>query len=107
MTAQALGAAPTPYAARLTVDYPERLDRLTALQARLLDVGAGLVKPGGHLVYAVCSLERQEGERVVAAFLDRRDDYRLDEEHRLLPGRFEAEGGADSFFIARLTRTGP
>ena len=31
MTAQALGAAPTPYAARLTVDYPERLDRLTTL----------------------------------------------------------------------------
>jgi hypothetical protein len=31
MTAPAIGAAPTPYAARLTVDYPERLDRLTTL----------------------------------------------------------------------------
>jgi hypothetical protein len=31
MTAPAIGAAPTPYAARLTVDYPDRLDRLTTL----------------------------------------------------------------------------
>ena len=82
-------------------------DARAETQAAMLARAAGWLKPGGSLVYAVCSLERQEGERVVAAFLDRRDDYRLDEEHRLLPGRFEAEGGADSFFIARLTRPGP
>ena len=40
---------------------PERLDRLTALQARLLDIGAALIKPGGSLVYAVCSLLAEEG----------------------------------------------
>jgi 16S rRNA (cytosine967-C5)-methyltransferase len=68
---------------------------------------AGWLKPGGRLVYSVCSLERQEGEQVAAGFLERRGDYEILEEHRLLPGRFEAEGGADSFFIALLTRTGP
>ena len=67
---------------------------------------AGWLKPGGRLIYSVCSLERQEGEQVVGAFLARRDDYMIDEEHRLLPGRYEAEGGADSFFIASLTRLG-
>ena len=86
---------------------PKAIAGLAETQAAMLARAAGWLKPGGSLVYAVCSLERPEGERVVAAFLDRRDDYRLDEEHRLLPGRFEAEGGADSFFIARLTRTGP
>ena len=40
---------------------PERLERLTALQARLLDLGAALLKPGGRLVYAVCSLLAEEG----------------------------------------------
>src|SRR4030095_4773424 len=43
---------------RLTAD---RLDRLVALQARLLDIGAEIVRPGGRLVYAVCSLLSREG----------------------------------------------
>ena len=50
--------------------------------------------------------ERQEGEQVAAAFLEKRSDYAIAEEHRLLPGLHEAEGGADSFFIARFTRLG-
>ncbi|QAY79188.1 RsmB/NOP family class I SAM-dependent RNA methyltransferase [Sphingosinicella sp. BN140058] len=40
---------------------PDRLARLVALQSQLLDVAAELVRPGGFLVYAVCSLLRQEG----------------------------------------------
>ena len=52
---------------------PERLDRLTALQARLLDIGADLLKPGGALVYAVCSLLAEEGrdqaEALAAPFI--------------------------------------
>ena len=75
-------------------------------QSAMLARVAGWLKPGGRLVYSVCSLERQEGEQVVAAFLDRRDDYAILEEQRLLPGLYEAEGGADGFFIALLTRTG-
>src|SRR3546814_9320570 len=40
---------------------PARLDRLAALQARLLDMAAVLVRPGGNLVYAVCSVLDREG----------------------------------------------
>jgi len=85
---------------------PRAITELAEAQAAMLARAAGWLKPGGRLVYSVCSLERQEGEQVAAAFLERRDDYRIEAEHRLLPGRFEAEGGADSFFIALLTRIG-
>ena len=45
------------------------LAKLAALQTRLLDHAATLVKPGGTLVYCTCSLEREEGEDQVAALL--------------------------------------
>src|SRR5690606_24504158 len=54
---------------------PERLDRLTAVQARLLDVGAGLVKPGGVLVHLVCSLLDEEGRGQVSRFLAGHDGW--------------------------------
>ncbi|HTU09303.1 MAG TPA: RsmB/NOP family class I SAM-dependent RNA methyltransferase [Allosphingosinicella sp.] len=85
---------------------PRAIAELAEVQGAMLGRVAGWLKPGGRLVYSVCSLERREGEEVLAAFIDRRDDYRIEEEHRLLPGRYEAEGGADSFFIALLTRAG-
>jgi 16S rRNA (cytosine967-C5)-methyltransferase len=85
---------------------PRAIAELAEGQGAMLARAAGWLKPGGRLVYSVCSLERQEGEQAVAAFLDRRDDYAILEEQRLLPGLYEAEGGADSFFIALLTRTG-
>ena len=83
---------------------PRAIAELAEVQQAMLARVAGWVKPGGSLVYSVCSLERREGEEVAAAFLDARDDYTLEEEQRLLPGLHEAEGGADSFFIARFTR---
>jgi len=48
---------------------PARLDRLVALQARLLRVAAPLVKPGGRLVYAVCSLIDREGRAQIQQFV--------------------------------------
>ena len=86
---------------------PRAIAELAETQGAMLARVAGWLKPGGRLVYSVCSLERQEGEQVVGGFLDRRDDYAILEEQRLLPGLHEAEGGADSFFIALLTRLGP
>jgi 16S rRNA (cytosine967-C5)-methyltransferase len=70
----------------------------------MLERAAGWLKPGGVLVYAVCSLEPEEGEQVADGFLSRHGDYRLEERQRILPGAWEAEGGADSFFIARFVR---
>jgi 16S rRNA (cytosine967-C5)-methyltransferase len=89
-----------------------------ALQARLLVTATQWLKPGGALVYSVCSLEQQEGEQVIDAFLRDHPEFRADAAHdvpefmpksatdtiRILPGLLEAEGGLDGFFMARLVR---
>jgi len=91
---------------------PERLNRVVKLQARLLDIAAPLVKPGGTLVYAVCSILQREGAGQIALFLGRHSSWavqevlgsfgRQDGDGRLLtPGH----DGTDGFFVARLQRT--
>jgi 16S rRNA (cytosine967-C5)-methyltransferase len=99
---------------------PRAIAELAQGQIAMLTRAAGWLEPGGTLVYSVCSLERQEGEEVVSALLRARRDFRLDpirdEELpagltandgvvRILPGWLADQGGADGFFIARLTRT--
>ena len=86
---------------------PERLERLAALQARLLDLGAALVRPGGSLVYAVCSLLAEEG-REQAAALGVRSSL-VPETLPIEAGREAGSGlllspgrdGTDGFFVAR------
>lgn len=94
------------------------IDEAVDLQRRLLDRAAGLVRPGGGLVYAVCSLEPEEGERQITAFLERQTDFRLRFRDpaiagiaaasegwvRIVPGMLEAHGGLDGFFAAHLVR---
>ena len=53
----------------------EDLDKLVALQARLLEAAARLTRPGGRLVYCTCSLEPQEGEEQIEAFLAAHPDF--------------------------------
>jgi 16S rRNA (cytosine967-C5)-methyltransferase len=85
----------------------ERIIRESAeLQARLLLACAEWLRPGGSLVYAVCSLEPPEGEERVAAFLTDRPGFTLAEQRRVLPGELEEQGGMDGFFTARLVREG-
>ncbi|EFN51136.1 hypothetical protein CHLNCDRAFT_8770, partial [Chlorella variabilis] len=57
---------------------PEELRQLAALQGELLDAAAGLVAPGGLLVYSTCSIEQEENEQQVAAFLARQPGYELE-----------------------------
>jgi len=90
---------------------PERLERLAAQQARLLDIGAELVRPGGSLVYAVCSILTAEAEAQAAAFLDRRSSWvaqaaPIDAGRSSGAGRLLVPGqdGTDGFFVARLGR---
>lgn len=109
--------------------HPEVLYRARAdiirhsaqLQSQLLERAAGWLKPDGCLVYAVCSLEPEEGETVVTAFLDANPKFKIDPPSscelpdfvtshergwvRILPGLLESEGGLDGFFAARLVRT--
>lgn len=77
---------------------PQRLARLTALQAHLADLGARLLKPGGRLVYAVCSLLPEEGRLQAEALSKRCPDLALDGggAQILRPDRDETDG----FFIA-------
>ncbi len=90
---------------------PKELDRLVALQARLLGIAAALVKPGGHLTYVTCSLLDEEGKRQIAAFLAANPDWTanlpelpLGTPHgagiRLTPHAHATDG----FFIARLCK---
>ena len=53
--------------------------RLGAKQKKMLNSAANLVKPGGVLVYAVCSCEKEENEDVIDKFLEKRKDFYLDQ----------------------------
>ena len=100
---------------------PSDIAGLAAAQAKLIAAAADRVRPGGRLAYCVCSLEPEEGEAQVEAFLAARDDFRLDPISpgeggapeasatprgwlRILP--HHREGGTDGFFAARMVRAG-
>jgi 16S rRNA (cytosine967-C5)-methyltransferase len=87
----------------------------------ILESGAALVEPGGTLVFAVCSLEREEGEEQIAVFLSQHPEFarapiRADEvfgnsdwitpdgDLRTLPCYLGDKGGMDGFYAARLKR---
>jgi 16S rRNA (cytosine967-C5)-methyltransferase len=53
------------------------IDELSAKQKRILESAARLLKPGGHLVYATCSILAEENEAVVEDFLSRHAEFRL------------------------------
>ncbi|GGY47719.1 RsmB/NOP family class I SAM-dependent RNA methyltransferase [Parvularcula lutaonensis] len=95
---------------------------LVRLQKKMLEKALDLLKPGGTLVYAVCSLLPEEGEEQVAALLERRGDVERvpvtsseigdlpvinkQGEIRCLPSKLKADGGMDGFFAARLQKKG-
>ncbi len=100
---------------------PADIAKLADVQHRLLDAAATRVKPGGRLVYCVCSLEREEGETQILAFLRRHLEFSTDPAIpaevgapdealtpqgwlRILPGSWTERGGLDGFFAARLVR---
>jgi 16S rRNA (cytosine967-C5)-methyltransferase len=98
---------------------PSYIAEAAEAQLALLNRAAAWLKPGGTLVYSVCSLEPEEGERVIADFLAANPDFRVDRPQpladwlvptsdgflRILPGLLEEQGGLDGFFVARLVRT--
>ncbi len=90
---------------------PARLKQVIDVQANVLGIAAEMVAPGGHLVYAVCSLLDDEGRGQMAEFLNRHDGWRaapID----LPAGRAHGEGilltpyhdGTDGFFFAKMQK---
>jgi len=90
---------------------PQRLEGVAALQQRLLDLAAELVKPGGCVVYAVCSLLSREGAAQIDRFLERHSSW-ISEDTAIPAGRSDGAGRlltpghdrTDGFFVARLRR---
>ncbi|NNE85056.1 MAG: 16S rRNA (cytosine(967)-C(5))-methyltransferase RsmB [Alphaproteobacteria bacterium] len=104
---------------------PEDVANTAKTQNRLLHAAAGMLAPGGTLVYAVCSLQPEEGPAQIEALLAETSDMvrapiTLDElpgldslsppalteqgDIRTLPCHFAEAGGMDGFYIARLQR---
>jgi 16S rRNA (cytosine967-C5)-methyltransferase len=88
----------------------------------ILESGAAMVEPGGTLVFAVCSLEREEAEEQIAGFLSAHPEFTRapinaeelfghsewitpDGDLRTLPCHLGDKGGMDGFYAARLKRT--
>ncbi len=106
----------------LRLRRPRDIALLAARQAALLDAARAMLAPGGRLVYAVCSMQPEEGPELVAHAVTAgfwrmmpiepselpgfeaciTDDGTL----RTDPGQWAARGGMDGFFAARLVRTG-
>lgn len=81
---------------------PEFLDEIRNTQKELLDSYSRMVKPGGQLVYATCSILPSENEKQVQAFLKRENgkDFTLLKEEKILPSK----SGFDGFYISLLQR---
>lgn len=95
---------------------------LSAVQSTLLDAAATMTAPGGTLVYCTCSIEPEEGEEQITAFLERHQDFTLNGiapqevggqegfltkrgEIRTLPFVWDEHGGIDGFYAARLKKS--
>ena len=100
---------------------PEDVTRLSNLQDRLLEAAAAMLKPGGILVYSVCSLQPEEGPARIEQILATQKGFErfpfseseinglsetitADGDIQTLPSHLAAQGGMDGFFIARLRR---
>jgi 16S rRNA (cytosine967-C5)-methyltransferase len=87
--------------ARWRLEGPSEIAGLAELQGRLLRVAAGKLRRGARLVYSTCSLDRDENESVVAAFLAESPDFRLESETTRLPVAGRRDGG----YVAALVRS--
>ncbi len=101
---------------------PADVARLAGLQRELLEAAAGMLAPGGVLVYCACSLQPEEGPGQIERLLSSRRDlerWPIEPENvagleqavlpagdvQTLPCHLAEAGGVDGFFVARLTRT--
>ncbi|MDZ4199199.1 MAG: 16S rRNA (cytosine(967)-C(5))-methyltransferase RsmB [Kiritimatiellia bacterium] len=81
----------------------ELLARLQRAQEGLLQAAAGLLKPGGRIVYSTCSLETEENEGRVGNWVSKNPEFRKEQAQKTFP----PDTGCDGAYAARIRRTGP
>jgi len=81
---------------------PEFLETIKNTQREILDSYSRMVKPGGQMVYATCSILPSENEKQVQDFLDRKSgkDFKFVKEEKVFP----SESGFDGFYMALLQK---
>ena len=79
---------------------PEFIDNIRKTQAEILDSYSSMVKPGGKLVYATCSVLPSENEKQVEAFLKNHEEFTLVKDRKVLAH----ETGFDGFYMALLEK---
>lgn len=80
---------------------PEEVAEVSKLQAHLLDTYSKMLKPGGRLVYATCSILPSENENQVAQFMEKHPgEYEMIEERKFPPG----ENDYDGFYAASFQK---
>ncbi|GCD79132.1 16S rRNA (cytosine967-C5)-methyltransferase [Schleiferia thermophila] len=79
----------------------EYFQRVLSIQKEILDTYTDMLRPGGFMVYATCSLIEDENQKQVQNFLDRKKgEYTLIREHQLLPTELDADG----FYMALIMK---
>lgn len=78
------------------------IDEVVLVQQKILNNYSKMLKPGGELVYATCSILPQENSLQIKEFLQHNDSFTLIEEKQLYP----ADTGFDGFYMAKLKHTG-
>lgn len=81
---------------------PENVERCAVRQDEILDCAAGMLRPGGRLVYSTCTFAVLENEGSIQRFLDRHSEFSQQETLRLWPHRIKGEG----HFAAVLKKEG-
>lgn len=78
---------------------PEFVESVKTAQQDILTSYSSMVKPGGTMVYATCSILHSENEDQIKKFMETNPPFELNEEKRIWPSE-----GFDGFYMARLTR---
>ena len=79
------------------------LERVKQTQQQILSAYASMVKPGGKLIYATCSILKEENQEQVEQFLKspKGTEFTLEKDHFVSP----AKSGFDGFYMARMIRS--
>jgi 16S rRNA (cytosine967-C5)-methyltransferase len=79
----------------------KRMKELAILQESMLNSASQLLAPGGKLVYSTCSLELEEGEKLVEKWLEHNEDFVLTEQKTIWPPETDTDGSYSALLTKR------